>query len=219
MAEELNELRAAIQHELELARSGDGYEEGPVADEIVERLVAPLLEKSVMEEALRWRKIVEQWEQGHQNEVLPYTAKLEAEVEHRKDTHDRTRAALLALLPEPARAAVQGMQIGIVVSAIEYQLNDWTLRSAKHATERDRAEVSRQAWAEEAMRLDTIIETQIGRFEAQALKADAKIGEIPDALTAEACWRNAAKWLRKAYTVEAAESVPVCAVHPDGDTA
>jgi len=44
MAEELNELRAAIQHELELARSGDGYEAKAVADEIVERFVLPLFE-------------------------------------------------------------------------------------------------------------------------------------------------------------------------------
>lgn len=43
MAEELNELQAAIQHELELARSGDGYEEAAVASEIVERIVAPML--------------------------------------------------------------------------------------------------------------------------------------------------------------------------------
>lgn len=66
---------------------------------------------------------------------------------------------------------------------------------------RDRAESSRRAWAEEAIRLDTIIQTQIGRFEAQALKAEAKIDEHPDALTAEACWRNAAKWLKKAVAV------------------
>lgn len=39
------------------------------------------VELAVMEEALRWRKIVDQWERGHQNDVLPYTAKLEAEVE------------------------------------------------------------------------------------------------------------------------------------------
>lgn len=44
MAEELIGLRAAIQHELELARSGDGYEEKAVADEIVDRFVLPLLE-------------------------------------------------------------------------------------------------------------------------------------------------------------------------------
>jgi len=77
----------------------------------------------------------------------------------------------------------------------------WAEEHEKRRDELERSEASRQAWAEEAMRLDTIIETQIGRFEAQALKADSKISEHPDALTAEACWRNAAKWLKKAVAV------------------
>lgn len=79
MAEDLKVLVAAIRQELELARSGEGYEEGAVAEEIVAKLVAPLLERAVMEEALRWRPIVDQWERGHQDEVLPYTANLEAD--------------------------------------------------------------------------------------------------------------------------------------------
>lgn len=64
--------------------------EQPERDEWWERALdaAPLLaakdaelERAVMEEALRWRSIVEQWERGHQNDVLPYTAKLEADVD------------------------------------------------------------------------------------------------------------------------------------------
>lgn len=62
MAEELVELRAAIQHELELARSGDGYEEKAVADEIVERIVEPMLNAQLawaLDEVDRLRREVE----------------------------------------------------------------------------------------------------------------------------------------------------------------
>lgn len=54
------------------------------------------VEQAVMEEALRWRKIVEQWERGHQNDVLPYTAKLEAEVERLKRELDGVAAGCTA---------------------------------------------------------------------------------------------------------------------------
>lgn len=43
MAEELKALTAAIQHELELARAGESYEEQALAEEIVDKLVTPLL--------------------------------------------------------------------------------------------------------------------------------------------------------------------------------
>lgn len=43
MAEELDALQAAITHELELARDGDGYEAAGVAEEIVRFYAAPLL--------------------------------------------------------------------------------------------------------------------------------------------------------------------------------
>lgn len=73
---ELSETRAALE-----AERLDRY--GAVRDrDLLLWLHAEAVwhrEQAVMEEALRWRKIVEQWEQGHQNEVLPYTAKLEAD--------------------------------------------------------------------------------------------------------------------------------------------
>jgi hypothetical protein len=43
MAEELDVLRAAIVHELELARDGDGYEADGVAEEIVRFYAGPVL--------------------------------------------------------------------------------------------------------------------------------------------------------------------------------
>jgi hypothetical protein len=69
MAEELVELTAAIQHELELARSGDGYEEGAVAGEIVERMVAPMLaardasfDQRLSDFREEYRKSLESWD-------------------------------------------------------------------------------------------------------------------------------------------------------------
>lgn len=71
---------------------------------------------------------------------------------------------------------------------------------------------SRQAWAEEAMRLDEAIQSTARRFEAQAQKAEDKLGEHPDALMANACWKRAATWLREA---SAEVTLPVCTVHPE----
>lgn len=133
-------------------------------------------------------------------------------------SEDADRALLLWLHAEAAWKAGQFQTALRQERAISEYLDErrarWAEEHEKRRDELERSEASRRAWAEEAMRLDTIIHTQIGRFEAQALKADAKIGELPDALTAEACWRNAAKWLKKAVAVE--DSGPQCSVHPDG---
>lgn len=110
------------------------------------------------------RKIVEQWERGHQNEVLPYTAALEGEI-----------AAL----------------------------------RAEAAEERS----SRQAWAEEAMRLDTALDVIAEHCEELSAKADTKIGEVAGADLAWAAWGRAAQWMRHARNQRPC-SLPECVVHP-----
>jgi hypothetical protein len=85
--------------------------------------------------------------------------------------------------------------------------------------ELNRAASSRQAWAEEAMRLDDALNGLAGRCEELSANADAKIGEVPGADVAWAAWSKAAQWMRKARTQPEPASRPVCAVHPTQDAA
>jgi hypothetical protein len=192
MAEELNELRAAIQHELELARGGEGYEEAGVASEIVERLVAPMLAKAVMEEALRWRKIVEQWEQGHQNEVLPYTAALEEEIA-------RLRAEVADLRAESENRLEVGDRLG------------WQLVEAREQLAK--AEASRQASAEEAMRLEFRLEQVRADRQRRIEKGNRLRSALVDAFGFD---QDPDEYPGDEEFIRLLAARPQCAVHPDG---
>lgn len=113
------------------------------------------------------------------------------------------------------------------------QLNNW-YRQAEYArrqmaiarADRDRERSSRQAWAEEALRLEQVLESIAAGFDERARERDAADdgqGETCDGncsnddchtISAVATWGRAASAIRRALT-EAAR--PQCGVHPGGD--
>jgi hypothetical protein len=60
----------------------------------------------------------------------------------------------------------------------------------------------------EANGIPFALEALAARYEAQAQKAEEKLGEHPDALMANACWTRAAKWLREAAPLPPALATP-----------
>lgn len=97
-------------------------------------------EQAIMDEALTWRKLVEQWEQGHQNEVLPYTASLEEEI---------------------ARLRTQ-------VADLDSRRARWAEEHEKRRDELAVERSSRQARAEEALRLQVAADTLIAEMAEEA---------------------------------------------------
>jgi hypothetical protein len=92
------------------------------------------------------------------------------------------------------------------------------IRSARLALEHTdgyvtEVESSRQAWAEEAMRLDTALDVIAEHCEELSAKADTKIGEVAGADLAWAAWGRAAQWMRHARNQRPC-TLPDCAVHP-----
>lgn len=111
MAEELVELRAAIAHELELARDGDGYEADGVAAEIVRFHAAPPLAAVRKErDLLLWLHAEAVWwlaldrDEHESAEVLHMWSKrvayLEARVGHLKNTIGEQRTEMTRLRRE-----------------------------------------------------------------------------------------------------------------------
>lgn len=172
MAEELVELTAAIQHELELARSGDGYEEATVAGEIVERMVAPMLaardaffDQRLSDFREEYRKSSESWDR--QRERLSEDRKqlrwLHAEAAWwlQLDRDEHESAEILHMWSK--RAAYLEARVGELHNTIgelraeNVDLDDrrarWAEEHQKRSEELERSEASRQAWAEEAARL------------------------------------------------------------------
>lgn len=74
-------------------------------------------------------------------------------------------------------------------------------------------QASRQAWAEEAMRLDSALDVIAEHCEELSAKADTKIGEVVGADLAWAAWGRAAQWMRHARNQRPC-SLPECVVHP-----
>lgn len=159
MAEELNELRAAIRQELELARSGDGYEEGAVADEIVDRYVLPLFEPM---RAKHYTPYVDEEHQGGYcfdffAPTLARVARAERERDlllwlHAEAVWQREQAELeTTRATNTWRSIAEQWERGHNEDVLPY--------TAKLEADVERERASRQAWAEEAMRLDTIGET------------------------------------------------------------
>lgn len=110
----------AIESELALARSGEGYEEQAVAEEIVEKLVAPLLAAKDQEiEGCRHREHLAREAFSAQQQgidgVLRVNATLAAERDEaraRADRIDREAAELDAALGE-ARAEVERLNLEV----------------------------------------------------------------------------------------------------------
>lgn len=196
MAEELVELTAAIQHELELARSGDGYEEAAVAGEIVERMVAPMLaardvsfDQRLSDFREEYRKSSESWDRTRErltvegrlllwlhaeaawhrdqldSEALKWTETAGEHAEELERWRSGQRHKVMPVIKEAPDGITYAARLLRAQGTDGGGEHDELLRNAgarlavltdvarRLLVDRDRVEASRQAWAEEAARL------------------------------------------------------------------